>query len=115
MAKSGRTLAGCWLVGVVLGVLGSVVPLGGVTVALLTNCPVVPLGTVPLRLKVAVPPLTRLTVVAMLPVPLAAPQLLGAVALHVQVNPAPCSAAGSGSETAAPVTSLGPLFVTTMV
>src|SRR6266508_1796291 len=115
MAKSGRTLAGCWLVGVVLGVLGSVVPLGGVTVALLTNCPVVPLGTVPLSVKMALPPLTRLTVVAMLPVPLAAPHAFGAVAEQVQVNPAPLRAAGSGSETAAPVTSLGPLLVTTTV
>src|SRR6266540_4880137 len=113
--RSAVMLAGFWLVAVLLARLGSVVPDGAVTVALLTNCPVVPLGTVPLRLKVAVPPLTRLTVVAMLPVPLAAPQLLGAVALHVQVNPAPLSAAGSGSETAAPVTSLGPLLVTTMV
>src|SRR6266545_4974459 len=108
-------LAGFWLVAVLLARLGSVVPDGAVTVALLTNCPVVPLGTVPLSVKVAVPPLTRLTVVAMLPLPLAAPQLLGAVALHVQVNPAPCSAAGSGSETTAPVTSLGPLLVTTIV
>src|SRR6266536_1555534 len=108
-------LAGLVSVAPLLPSVGSLVPLGGVTVAVLTNCPVVPLGTVPLRRKVAVPPLTRLTVVAMLPVPLAAPQLLGAVALHVQVNPAPCSAAGSGSETTAPVTSLGPLLVTTIV
>src|SRR6266496_456642 len=113
--RSAVMLAGFWLVAVLLARLGSVVPDGAVTVALLTNCPVVPLGTVPLRLKVAVPPLTRLTVVAMLPLPLGAPQLLGAVALHVQVNPAPCSAAGSGSETTAPVTSLGPLLVTVIV
>src|SRR6266498_3763272 len=104
--------SGLWLVAVLSERLGSVEPDGAVTVALLKNCPVVPLGTVPLSVKVAVPPLTRLTVVAMLPLPLGAPQLLGAVALHVQVKPAPLSAAGSGSLTAAPVTSLGPLLVT---
>src|SRR6266496_3418129 len=113
--RSAVMLAGFWLVAVLLARLGSVVPDGAVTVALLTNCPVVPLGTVPLRLKVAVPPLTRLTVVAMLPLPLAAPHAFGAVAVHVHVNPAPCSAAGSGSETTAPVTSLGPLLVTVIV
>src|SRR6266508_5879059 len=115
MARSAVMLAGFWLVAVLLVSVGSFMPLGGVTVALLTNCPVVPLGTVPLRLKVAVPPLTRLTVVAMLPLPLAAPHAFGAVAVQVQVKPAPLSAAGSGSLTAAPVTSLGPLLVTTMV
>src|SRR6266536_6594825 len=108
-------LAGLVSVAPLLPSVGSLVPLGGVTVAVLTNCPVVPLGTVPLRLKVAVPPLTRLTVVAMLPVPLAAPHALGAVAEQVQVNPAPLSAAGNGSLTVAPVTSLGPLLVTAMV
>src|SRR6266542_2018155 len=108
-------LAGLWLVAGLLAGVGSFVPLGGVTVAVLTNCPVVPLGTVPLRLKVAVPPLTRLTVVAILPLPLETPQLLGAVAVQVLVKPAPLSAAGSGSLTAAPVTSLGPLLVTTTV
>src|SRR6266540_4114392 len=113
--RSAVMLAGFWLVAVLLAGVGSFVPLGGVTVAVLTNCPVVPLGTVPLSVKMALPPLTRLTVVAMLPLPLAALQTLGAVALHVQVNPAPCSAAGSGSETTAPVTSLGPLLVTVIV
>src|SRR6266508_4068732 len=108
-------LSGFWLVAVLLARLGSVVPDGAVTVALLTNCPVVPLGTVPLKLKMALPPLTRLTVVAILPLPLAAPHAFGAVAEQVQVKPAPLSAAGNGSLTVAPVTSLGPLLVTVMV
>src|SRR6266542_3583033 len=115
MARSAVGLAGFWLVAVLLPGVGSLTPLGGVTVALLTNCPVVPLGTVPLSVKMALPPLTRLTVVVILPLPPGAPQLLGAVALHVQVNPAPLRAAGNGSLTAAPVTSLGPLLVTTTV
>src|SRR6266540_1918172 len=115
MARSAVMLAGFWLVAVLLAGVGSLTPLGGVTVVLLTNCPVVPLGTVPLSVKMALPPLTRLTVVAMLPVPLAAPHALGAVAEQVQVNPAPLSAAGNGSLTVAPVTSLGPLLVTTIV
>src|SRR5215471_8150326 len=95
--------------------LGSLAPGGGVTVALLTSWPVVALGTVPITVNVAAAPATRLSVVAILPVPLGAPQVLGAVTVHVQVKPALASAAGSGSLTMAPVTSLGPLFVTTMV
>src|SRR5215813_5964148 len=94
---------------------GSGVAAGAVTVAVLLRLPVVPLGTVPDRLNVAVPPATRLTVVAMLPEPLAAPQTFGAVVPHVQVYPAPCKAAGSGSFTVAPTTAPGPLFVTMTV
>src|SRR5262245_44129391 len=115
MERSAVMLAGFVSVAVLLVSVGSLVPLGGVTVAVLANCPVVPLGTVPLRVKVAVPPLTRLTVVAMLPEPLGAAQLLGDGVLQVKVKPAAARAVGSGSETAAPVTSLGPLLVTVMV
>ena len=100
---------------VLLVVLGSVVPLGGVTVAEFSNWPVVPLGTVPVRVKVALVPLIRSTVVEMSPLPLVVAQLLGKGVLQVQVKPAPVRAAGSGSLTVAPVTSLGPSFVTTMV
>src|SRR5215467_4609274 len=96
--------AGFVSVAVLLVALGSVVPLGGVTVALLTNWPVAPLGTVPVRLKVALAPETRLTPVAMLFVPLGTSQVLGAPVLHVHVKPAPARAAGSGSVTVAPVT-----------
>jgi hypothetical protein len=42
-------------------------------------------------------------------------QALPAVALQVQVNPAPDSAAGSGSLTAAPMAAPGPAFVTVTV
>src|SRR5215467_11972120 len=110
MERSAVTLAGLVSVAVLLVRVGSFVPLGGVTVAVLANWPVVPLGTVPLRVKVALAPLTRLTVVAMLPLPLEAAQLLGALTVQVQVKPAAARAAGSGSLTAAPVTSLGPLL-----
>src|SRR5215470_13480333 len=107
MERSAVTLAGLVSVAVLLVRVGSLVPVGGVTVAVLANWPVVPLGTVPLRVKVAELPLTRLTVVAMLPVPLAAPQALGEGVLHTHVKPAPWSGAGNGSETKAPTTSLG--------
>src|SRR5215471_7077244 len=115
MDRSAVMLAGLVSVAELLVVFGSVVPVGGVTAALLANWPVVPLGTVPLRVNVALAPLTRSTVVAILPVPLEVAQRLAAVTLQVQVKPAPASGTGSGSETAAPVTSLGPLLVTTMV
>src|SRR5215471_8907817 len=107
--------AGLVSVAVLLAVIGSLVPLGTLTEAELANWPVVPLGTVPLNVNLAVPPLMRLTVVVISPLPLAAPQPLGAVTLQVQVNPAPTSTAGKGSLTLAPVTSLGPLLVTTIV
>src|SRR5215468_1469357 len=112
MERSAVILAGLVSVAVLLVRVGSLVPVGGVTVAVLANWPVVPLGTVPLRVKVAELPLTRLTVVAMLPLPLPAAQAFGALTAQVQVKPAPCRAAGKGSETAAPTTSLGPLLVT---
>ena len=113
--RSAVMLAGLVSVAVLLVSVGSFVPLGTVTVAEFSNCPVVPLGTVPVSVRVALAPLTRLTVVAILSVPLVAAQLLGKGVLQVQVKPAPTKAAGGGSETAAPTTSLGPLLVTTMV
>src|SRR5215470_5792060 len=106
MDRSAVTFAGLVLAAVLFAGFGTVVPAGAETVALLTSCPVVPLGTVPNSVTVALVPLTRLTVVLILPLPFRAPQLFGAGVLHVQVNPAVVSADGSGSLTAAPVTSL---------
>src|SRR5262249_36643939 len=116
MFKSACGLAGLLSVAGVLVVAGAVAPVGGVSRAVSAQFPRVPLGTVPVIVKVATPPLARLIVVAMSPLPLAAPQALPVpLVVHVQVKPAPLSAPGSGSETGAPVTSLGPWFVAVTV
>ena len=70
-------------------------------------------GVVPVRAKVAVPPGSRLTDVAMLPVPPAEPQAEPALATHVQE--AFVSSGGIVSATVAPVTGVGPALVATMV
>ena len=92
---------------------GSVVPTGGVTVAVFTNVPTAVDATLATTLKVAVPLTARLTVVLRLPVPLAALQLEPPVATQLQL--ALVMAAGKVSATVAPVTALGPALVTTMV
>src|SRR5262249_20304714 len=92
----------------------SVVPACGGTVAVLLSAPVAVAATVPVVVKVADVPAGRLTVVAMLPVPLVAPQLAPVPAgVHVQVTPV--SVAGKVSLTAAPVTALGPALATVIV
>src|SRR5438132_616515 len=91
----------------------SVTPAGAVTVAVLVNVPPAVGETVPLRTKVAVPPLARLTVVLIDPEPLAAPQLDPADGTQFQV--APVISAGTLSVTVAPVTGTAPLLLTTMV
>src|SRR5262245_39039710 len=53
------------------------------------------------------------TVVSIAPVPLGSPQVPRPAAVHVQV--ALATPTGSGSRTVAPLTSLGPPFVTVMV
>jgi hypothetical protein len=72
----------------------------------------VPLA-VAFTVNVAVPPLSRVTVVFRFPLPLAAPQLDPALAEQVQA-PA-VTFAGKLSTTLAPVAVEGPLFVTTIV
>lgn len=92
--------------------VGSVVPLGTVTVAMFASVPVAFAATVAASVYVAVAPTARFTVSEMLPVPLAlhvAPEL----APHVQV--APLSALGNESATVAPTTADGPTFVATIV
>ena len=78
-------------------------PSGGVTVAVLTSAPVVPAGTVPLTVKVALVPTGSVTSASMSPLPVGVPHDAPApLAVQVQVNPA--SAAGSASCTRALVT-----------
>src|SRR5215468_3072700 len=73
-------------VALLLLVFGSFVPPGAATVAVFTTEPTAHVPSVPFTVKVAVPPFARLTVVLMLPLPLAAPHKpLDAV--HVQVTP----------------------------
>jgi hypothetical protein len=92
--------------------LGSDVPAGGVTVALLTRFPVALATTKPLATKISVPPLTTSTVVLMLPVPLAG-QLEPVSALQVQVTPV--IVAGKLSITFAPIAALGPALDTVIL
>src|SRR5229473_3294657 len=98
-------------VAVLLPGVGSVVPAGAVTLAVLLRLPVAEAEMLAVTVNVAVPPFARLTVVLMLPVPLVAPQL--AAGAHVQL--ALLMPAGSASVTVAPVTALGPALLTTMV
>ena len=100
-------------VALLLAVLGSVTPAGAVTLAVLVRVPVALKDRVPVAVKVAVPPTARFTVVAMLPLPLAAAQLEPAEAVQVQVTPV--RLAGKVSVTEAPVTGLGPAFETVIV
>lgn len=92
---------------------GSVTPLGLETMAVLVMVPVALDGKDAVSVNVAVPPFTRLTVVLMLPVPLALPQLdpLDAAHVHETLLRIP----GTVSVTVAPVTGLGPSLVTVMV
>ena len=89
--------------------LGSLVPAGGVTVAVLTKFPVALEITKPLAIKVIVPPFKISTLALMLPVPLAG-QLEPALAVHVQVTPV--MVAGKLSTTFAPTAALGPALPT---
>jgi len=89
---------------------GSLVPAGAVTVAVLVIVPA-PLA-VAVTVNVALPPLKRLTLAPMLPLPLAG-QLEPAEAAHVQVTELSC--AGKTSLTVAPTTALGPALLATIV
>ena len=94
---------------------GSVVPPGGVTVAVFAAIVLgVVTGAVPVTTIVTElpPPAAMSTVVAMLPAPLAAPQLALPAAVQVQVTPVSC--AGTVSLTLAPTRSDGPALVTTI-
>src|SRR5438552_2907941 len=100
-------------VALLLALFGSFIPAGGVTVAALSNVPAALRESVPLAVNVAVPLGSRSTVVLMLPLPLAAPQLDPADAVQTHVTFV--KLAGKLSVTVALATAPGPLFVTVMV
>ena len=100
-------------VAVLLPGVGSVVPPGGVTVAVLASVPVADAATLAVSVNVAVPAGARLTVALMLPEPLAGQVEPVPAATHVHV--APLNAAGNVSVTVAPVTNDGPPLVATIV
>ena len=89
--------------------VGSVVPEGGVTVAVLTRVPVAAALTVPVTVNVTEPPTGRFTEALMLPVPLAG-HVPPALPAHVHVTP--LSDAGIVSATVAAVTADGDFVAT---
>lgn len=92
---------------------GSIMPLGAAILAEFETLPVAPGTTVAVNAKVAVPPTARSTVVLMLPVPFAEPQLDPPEG--VQVHVAFISVTGRLSATAAPTTALGPALLAMIV
>lgn len=83
------------------------------TLAVLVTVAVASAGKVAVSVYVATPPLARLTVELMLPVPAAAPQLDPLVAEQVQETLV--KMLGTLSVTVAPVTGLGPSLVTVIM
>src|SRR5262245_987116 len=115
MARSARGVSVSVSLSLLSVGLGSVVPAGGVTVAVLVRKPVAAGLAWTVKVKVTVAPAGRLTVVARAPLP-----LLGPLTLPPPVSPAnaqvpPVAPAGRGSDTLAPVMALGPRLLTTMV
>ena len=88
---------------------GSVTPEGAATVAVFVSVPVVPFGTVPVKVITADAPAARLTDVETFPVPDDGEQP------EEHVHPKPSTGVGTESETAAPTTAAGPPFVTVIV
>src|SRR5262249_24709245 len=95
--------------------VGSVTPAGGGPWAVLFRVPVAEGSIWTVKVKVTVALTGRSTVVARPPVPLLGPVTLPPPLLAVNVQLAPVTPAGRGSETLAPVTALGPLLLTMMV
>lgn len=110
--RSARGVSVLLSVEVLLLATGSVVPTGGVMVAVLLSVPRALARIVAVRVYVALPPGSRFTLSLMLPVPLAAHEE-PAVAAHVHA--AAVSEAGRLSVTVAPVTEAGPEFDAVMV
>src|SRR6478736_4856655 len=94
---------------------GSVVPAGGLTVAVLLSEPVAAGAIWTVKVKVTVAPTGRSTVVARAPLPVVGPVTVPPPLLAVAAQVAAVTPAGRGSDTLAPVTALGPWLVTTMV
>src|SRR5512132_372396 len=110
MARSAIRVTVSVSVALLLAGVGSVTPTGAAMVAVLAIEPLALPATVALTVKVAVPPLSRLTEAEMLPLPLAG-QLDPADAAQVQAPKV--RLAGAVSVTVAAVTVLGPLLVAT--
>src|SRR5688572_10939688 len=83
------------------------VPPDGVAVAVLTRAPVAEGSIWTVKLKVTVAPTGRSTVVARAPVPLSGPLTLPPPVAPANAQVAAVTPAGRGSDSAAPVTSLG--------
>src|SRR3954463_7373822 len=110
--KGGGATIGSESVEVLLPGAGSAVPGGGVTVAVFDSVPVAEAESVPVTMKVAVPPAGRLTSALMLPVPEDGHDPPDAA---LQVHVTFVSDEGIVSTTVAPVTPAGPRLVTTML
>src|SRR6516225_874233 len=95
--------------------LGSVTPVGGMIVAVLVNRPVAEGSVWTVKVNVTLALIGRLTVVARSPVPLLGPATLPPPVALTNVQLAAVTPGGTESATLAPVTSLGPLLLTTMV
>jgi hypothetical protein len=100
-------------VALLFAMLGSVIPAGGITVAVFDRVPEALMSSVPVAVNVAVPPTSRLTVWLMFPEPLAAAQLDPADAVHVHATPE--RLAGKLSTTEAPATPDGPALLAVIV
>src|SRR5438046_2359577 len=115
MARSDKAVSVS--VALLLAVLGSVVPDGAVTVAVLLRKPLAEDTTVPVTVKTTeLPaPAAMVTVAARLLSEPVAPLLTVALPLVLDVQVTPVRAAGMVSATVAPTASLGPALVTVMV
>src|SRR5450432_1679568 len=104
-------------VDVLLPGVGSLVPVGGVTVAVLTRFVVADASAVPVTVKTTelpAPAATSTVAARLLPEPLA-PALMLTLPVVLDVQVTPVRVAGMVSATVAPVTSLGPRLVTVIV
>src|SRR6185369_9994415 len=102
---------------VLLPGVGSVVPVGGVTVAVLTRLPVAAAEAVPLTvktMKLPAPAAMFTVALRLLPEPLP-PLVTAAVPVAADVQVTPLKIAGMVSAIEAPVTLLGPVFRTVIV
>src|SRR5262245_40987689 len=115
MARSDWGVKVSMSVALLLAGLVSVTPVGGVTVAVFWREPVADGSTWTVKAKVTAALTGRSTVVARAPVPLAGPVTAAPPLSPVTVQLADVTPAGRGSDTLAPVTVLGPKFLTTMM
>src|SRR5262245_16261555 len=117
MARSASCVMVSVSVAVLLLRLLSVSPAGGETVAVLTRVPVAVGLMLAEKVKVALPPTGRSTLVLNAPVPLVGlPDVMAPPPLPpVKVQVSLVTPAGTASVTLAPLAALGPALLTTMV